>query len=223
MYVKAAEYSKRFKVHPQTLRRWAAAGKVAYKRTPGGIRLYELPSAGGGGDPRSQQKEKVVYARVSSAKQKDDLRRQADFLRSKFPDHRLVTDIGSGVNWKRKGLLSLLDASHRGDLQEVVVASRDRLCRFAFDLLAVVFRQRGTKLVVLDAADASPEQELSDDLLSIVQIFCCRRNGKRRYAAAAATGDGATDGAQEGVADAEDQAEPDGAAEAGAEPVRKRR
>lgn len=217
MYVKAAEYSKRFKVHPQTLRRWAAAGKVAFKRTPGGIRLYELPSASGG-EPRSQQqKEKVVYARVSSAKQKDDLQRQADFLRSKFPDHRLVTDIGSGVNWKRKGLLSLLDASHRGDLQELVVASRDRLCRFAFDLLAVVFRQRGTKLVVLDAADASPEQELSDDLLSIVQIFCCRRNGKRRYAAStAAAGD-------EGAADAEDQAEPDGAAEAIAEPVRKRR
>lgn len=227
MYVKAAEYSKRFKVHPQTLRRWAAAGKVAYKRTPGGIRLYELPSepatagAVDGGEPRPpRQKERVVYARVSSAKQKDDLQRQADFLRSKFPDHRLVTDVGSGVNWKRKGLLSLLDASHRGDLQELVVASRDRLCRFAFDLLAVVFRQRGTKLVVLDAADASPEQELSDDLLSIVQIFCCRRNGKRRYAAVAAAGGAA---GADGAADAEDQAEPDGAAEAGAEPVRKRR
>lgn len=227
MYVKAAEYSKRFKVHPQTLRRWAAAGKVAYKRTPGGIRLYELPSepaatgAVDGGKPQPQrQKERVVYARVSSAKQKDDLQRQADFLRSKFPDHRLVTDVGSGVNWKRKGLLSLLDASHRGDLQELVVASRDRLCRFAFDLLAVVFRQRGTKLVVLDAADASPEQELSDDLLSIVQIFCCRRNGKRRYAAVAAAGGAA---GADGAADAEDQAEPDGAAEAGAEPVRKRR
>ena len=226
MYVKAAEYSKRFKVHPQTLRRWAAAGKVAYKRTPGGIRLYELPpepAAGvaDGGEPQPrQQKEKVVYARVSSAKQKDDLQRQADFLCSRFPGHRLVADIGSGVNWKREGLLSLLDASHRGDLQEIVVASRDRLCRFAFDLLAVVFRQRGTKLVVLDAADASPEQELSDDLLSIVQIFCCRRNGKRRYAAA---NSGAATGGEEGDADAEDQAEPDGTAEAGAEPVRKRR
>lgn len=227
MYVKAAEYSKRFKVHPQTLRRWAAAGKVAYKRTPGGIRLYELPSepaaagAVDGGEPQLQrQKAKVVYARVSSAKQKDDLQRQADFLRSKFPDYRLVTDVGSGVNWKRKGLLSLLDASHRGDLQELVVASRDRLCRFAFDLLAVVFRQRGTKLVVLDAADASPEQELSDDLLSIVQIFCCRRNGKRRYAAVAAAGGAA---GADGAADAEDQAEPDGAAEADSEPVRKRR
>ena len=209
MYVKGSEYCKLFKVHPSTLRRWADTGKLACKRTPGGIRLYELPRepVAAAGPPR--QKTKVVYARVSSAKQKDDLQRQADFLRSKFPDHQLVTDVGSGVNWKRKGLLALLDASHRGDLEELVVASRDRLCRFAFDLLAVVFRQRGTKLVVLDAADASPEQELSDDLLSIVQIF------KRRYGAATA--------GQDGAADAQDQAEPDGAAEAGAEPVRKRR
>lgn len=207
MYVKAGEYCKRFKVHPQTLRRWADSGKIKFRRSPGGTRLYRLPD--GGAD---DQKEKVVYARVSSAKQKDDLQRQADFLRSKFPDHRLVTDIGSGINWKRKGLLSLLDAANKGDLQEIVVATRDRLCRFAFDLLDHIFRQRGVRLVVLDSADMSPERELSDDLLSIVQIFCCRRNGKRRYAAAT-----------DGVADAEDQAEPHEGAKDDAEPLRARR
>ncbi len=207
MYVKAAEYSKRFQVHPQTLRRWADEGKIRFRRTPGGIRLYELP---GGADEAADKEGKVVYARVSSAKQKDDLQRQADYLRSKFPDHRLVTDVGSGINWKRKGLLSLLDAANAGDLREVVVATRDRLCRFAFDLLLHVFRLRGVRVVVLDADDMSPEQELSDDLMSIVQIFCCRRNGKRRYSAP-------------GAADAEDKAESHEGAEDDAEPLRARR
>lgn len=216
MYVKAAEYSKLFKVHPQTLRRWAESGKVQFKWSPGGIRLYRLPDCA---DGEPVQEKKVVYARVSSAKQKDDLQRQADHLLSKFPGHRLVTDIGSGINWKRKGLLSLLDAANTGDLQEVVVATRDRLCRFAFDLLQHIFTQRGVRLVVLDSADMSPEQELSDDLLSIVQIFCCRRNGKRRYSAAATESAGTTNG----DADEEDQAESNAAAAGDAKPLCTRR
>lgn len=220
MFVKAAVFSKHLKVHPQTLRRWANTGKIACKRTPGGIRLYELPVAPlhpNGDGPTTQQpkKTKVAYARVSSCKQKDDLQRQVDFLRVKCPDHQLVTDVGSGINWKRKGLLSILDAAHRGDIDEVVVATRDRLCRFAFELLDTILRQRGVRIVVLDATDMSPEQELSDDLLSIVQIFCCRRNGKRRYSSSA--------DANNGAADAEDQVEPHTAPKGDAQPVRKRR
>lgn len=190
MYVKAATFAKHYDIKPQRLRRWADAGKINYKWSPGGIRLYELP-AGAESAKNDNKKKKVVYARVSSAKQKDDLQRQADYLRNKFPNHHIVTDVGSGVNWKRKGLLSLLDAASSGTLEEVVVASRDRLCRFAFELLEYVFKQRGVKLVVLESADMSAEHELSDDLLSIIQVFCCRRNGKRRYG-----------GARKGAADA---------------------
>mgnify|MGYP002138631223 CR=1 FL=1 len=212
MYAKASVFSKKYDVHPSTLRRWADAGKIDYRWSPGGTRLYKLPADGlpTGGE---QKKKKVVYARVSSSKQKDDLQRQGDFLLSKFPGHILVTDIGSGINWKRRGLLSILDGADKGDIQEVVVASRDRLCRFAFELVEHVLRSRGVKLIVLDATDASPEQELSDDLLSIVQIFCCRRNGKRRYSG------GGTDGA---AADAENQAEPHAVAEGDPEPIRRR-
>lgn len=218
MYVKAAIYTQRFRVSPNTLRRWADSGRINFRWSPGGIRLYELPAEDDDGPLERVEKDKVIYARVSSSKQKDDLKRQADFLAAKFPGHRLVTDVGSGINWKRKGLLSLLDAADDGALEEVVVASRDRLCRFAFDLLDHVFRRRGVRLVVLDAGAASAEQELSDDLLSIVQIFCCRRNGKRRYSACAAVP--TTGGAGDGAADAEDQAEPHPAAAADAEPLR---
>ena len=212
MYVKGSEYCKRFKVHPQTLRRWAVTGRIAFKLSPGGIRLYKLPDDDTAPTiPQELQKKKIVYARVSSANQKDDLQRQADYLLSKYPTYDLVTDIGSGINWKRKGLLSLLDAANQGALAEVVVATRDRLCRFAFDLLSTVFKQRGVRLVVLDSSDMSPEQELSDDLLSIVQIFCCRRNGKRRYCTPPPPANGG--------ADAEDQAEPIKKPKGGAEQV----
>ncbi len=203
MFVKGCEFQKVVGVDQKTLRRWADTGKLKHMWTPGGIRLYELPE----GNQLAKKKEKVIYARVSSAKQADDLQRQVDFLKAKFPDScRVVTDIGSGINWKRKGLLSLLDAADRGDISEIVVASRDRLCRFAFELLDHVFKQRGVCLNVVDSADGSPERELSDDLLSIVTIFCCRRNGKRRY-----------------PANEKDQAEPDKAAEADPQQVRKRR
>ena len=209
MYAKAAAITQRIGVTPATLRRWARAGKIDYTWSNGGIRLYQLPDKLPDADvPVDHVKKKVVYARVSSPKQKDDLQRQADYLQSQFPQHVVVTDIGSGINWKRKGLLSLLDDAHAGALEEVVVASRDRLCRFAFDLLAHVFKQRGVRLVVLDAdtADESAERELSDDLLSIVQVFCCRRNGKRRYTKA-----------EQGPEDAEDQDQPHKVAKAEAE------
>jgi len=207
MYAKASTFKQQYNVNPSTLRRWADAGKLDFRWSPGGIRLYKLPDDASG-LPAQPQKKKIIYARVSSSKQKDDLQRQADYLRAKYPAHELVTDVGSGVNWKRKGLLSILDGADKGAVEEVVVASRDRLCRFAFELLEHVLQNRGTRLVVVDAGDGSPEQELSDDLLSIVQIFCCRRNGKRRYAAVA-----------DGVADAKDQAEPQPAAAGAAEQV----
>ena len=73
---------------------------------------------------------RVVFIRVSSPKQRDDLERQRQYMVARFPDYEVVEDIGSGINWKRRGLLSLLDRSLQGGLAEVVVASRDRLCRF---------------------------------------------------------------------------------------------
>lgn len=144
--------------------------------------MYKLPDALQTQLANQTAGASVSYIRVSSQKQKDDLDRQRAYMHSRFPDHEIIADIGSGINWKRKGLLSILDRANKGALHEVVVASRDRLCRFAFELIEHVLKQKGVKLTVLDAVDSSPEEELSDDLMSIVQVFCCRRNGRRRYA-----------------------------------------
>jgi predicted site-specific integrase-resolvase len=82
----------------QTLRNWSDKGILSIRKTPGGRFHYSIPV----GKQDDSVKENVIYARVSSAKQKADLVRQVDFLRHRFPNHKVVTDVGSGVNFKRK-------------------------------------------------------------------------------------------------------------------------
>jgi putative resolvase len=178
-YVTGQEAKKLLGVSTLTLRRWAGAGKLGVRRTAGNQRRYHIPE--GLQNVSRVAKQDIVYVRVSSAKQRDDLARQTYFIHERFPDHQVVSDVGSGINFKRKGLLSILERAQQGSIGQVVVASRDRLCRFAFELVEWLLTRNGASVLVLDAHDQSPEQELSDDLMSIVQIFCCRRNGRRRY------------------------------------------
>jgi predicted site-specific integrase-resolvase len=165
----------------KTLRMWDSENKIRTIRAPSGIRRYNLKDIQDiiSWSSHTNQKQKICYRRVSSAKQMDDLKRQQDFFRSKFPDYKLVTDVGSGINWKRKGLKTILEQSMQGNISEVVVAHRDRLCRFAYELLGWIFSYNGIKLVVLNQEkDESPDSELTDDILS---IYSCRKMGKRRY------------------------------------------
>ena len=118
---------------------------------------------------------------MSSSKQKDDLTRQTDFLLDKHPGYQVISDIGSGLNYKRKGLLKLLELGNRGEVSEVVVFSKDRLCRFGFELLQWQLLQNNSKLMVHEQSDKTPEQEFTEDILAILQVFACRWNGKRKY------------------------------------------
>jgi putative resolvase len=128
------------------------------------------------------RKEKFCYCRVSSHKQKDDLDRQAEFMREKYPKHSIIKDVGSGLNFKRRGLLLLLTKAIEGNIKEVVVAHRDRLCRFGFELIEWLFEKYNVKLVVLDTKiQCLSEQEMCRDICSIVQVYSCRINGRRRY------------------------------------------
>jgi len=133
------------------------------------------------------QNPNVCYCRVSSKKQRDDLLRQIESMQQQFPDYEVISDIGSGINWKRRGLRQIVDLTTTGKLKTVVVAYRDRLCRFAFELLEWIFQQHKVKLVVLNEAveaESSDNQELAEDLLAIINVFNCRVNGKRKYKSA---------------------------------------
>jgi len=177
MFVPMRRAVREFGVHPNTLRKWADEGKIKAIRTPAKQRLFDLSSLNGGAARRH-----ILYCRVSSSSQRDDMRRQSAELVERFPDHELVEDTGSGLNWKRKGFNAVLDAILSGVVEEVVVAHKDRLCRFGFELLQRVAGHHHCRIVVLGDAQLSPEAELVNDLISIIHVFSCRVHGMRKYA-----------------------------------------
>jgi putative resolvase len=184
-YISFKETRKIIGVTSRTLRNWDKDGKIRTIRTPSGARMFnKLDLQDYLKQHQSIQKIKptICYARVSSRNQLADLERQVDFLRQAYPHAELVTDIGSGINWKRKGLSSILERAIQGQLGEIVFAHRDRLCRFAFELFEHLFTLCAVKVIVLDHdSSTSPDTELADDILSIVHVYSSRQMGKRRY------------------------------------------
>jgi len=121
----------------------------------------------------------IGYARVSSNAQKDDLERQVEYLRQRGVQE-VITDIGSGLNEKRKGFLRLLDRVLHNEVDKVVILYEDRLTRFGFDTLKKVFEAHGTTIEVLNQADAKPPQEeLVEDLITIISHFSGKLYGMR--------------------------------------------
>lgn len=124
----------------------------------------------------------IVYARVSSRKQQEDLQRQIEYLKSKEPHAEVISDIASGINFKRKGLKAILERSLQGAKLKVVVAHRDRLARFGFDLLEWLIEWNGGEVVVLSKSHhTSSPAELLQDLRAILSVFAARMPGLRKY------------------------------------------
>lgn len=175
-YVTPAQAAKTLGVSTQTLRNWDKTGKIKVIRTPTGLRRYDLSSIVG-----KIQGTTVIYARVSSYKQREDLDRQADYLQSLYPEAEVIKEIGSGLNYRRQKLKTLLERILSGDVQRLVVAHKDRLARFGFDLFRFLCEFNSCELVVCDNASLSPEREMVEDILAIVHVFSCRLYGLRKY------------------------------------------
>ena len=183
-YLSAKQIRIKYGMSAISLRSQANAGKIQFIKSVGGKRFYKITSIFTNLPCDKITKLKYAYCRVSSAKQKDDLERQKAFIAEKYPDHTVISDIGSGINWKRLNFSKLLDEAINGKVEEIVIAHRDRLCRFSYELMEKIFKLCGTKLIVLNTGDKegkSCEQELAEDLLSIIHIFNCKEMGRRRY------------------------------------------
>lgn len=164
-------------LHPNTIRKYADEGRIGSVRNEAGQRLIDVDSYTG----RQRRRAVVAYCRVSSQKQKDDLARQIIWMRTQFPEAEIIQDIGSGLNFKRKGLKTILDRLLRGDELTIVVGHRDRLARFGFELIEHLVDANGGTVLVLDKRETSPQEELTADLLAILHVFSCRMHGLRRY------------------------------------------
>ena len=162
------------------LRRMERAGEITCIRTGGGHRRYDVQSfidAQTGTDIAT-----VGYCRVGGKSQSDALASQVAYLQQHYPDAEIIKDFGSGINFKRKGLRTLLERILRGDKLRVVVAHWDRLARFGGEVIQFLVEQNGGEVVVLDeTVYGSPEEELTADLLAILRVFSCRMPGLRRY------------------------------------------
>ena len=198
-FLSACEACALLGVTTKTLARWADQGKVKCIRpNKNGHRRYDVTSfktareqaeSNGAEDESAEEENRptvtvnAIYARVSTRKQAGDLQRQVSALKAKYPDHVVITDIASGLNFNRKGLKALLQLCFEGRLQKVRVAHKDRLCRFAFDLLKHVLQEHGAEITVEEHDEnASSERDLADDVLAVlavITVFGARLHGRR--------------------------------------------
>ena len=169
-------------VTPQTLRKWEALGHlVPTRKSPGGTRYYSTSQLLGhhpGGLPT------VCYARVSSHDQKADLERQAALLETYCAAHGwtslVIRDLGSGMNYRKKGLHQLLEMILERRTQRLVLSHRDRLLRFGAELVFTLCELRGIEVVVIHQGEQpSFEEELAQDVLEIITVFSARLYGSR--------------------------------------------
>lgn len=164
----------------KTLQNYAKDGKIDFILTEGGWRKYDLENYLSKHD--LIQKVKICYCRVSSYDQKEDLIRQVEYLRNKYPEHDIISDIGSGINFKRKGLLKLIDLAIKNQLGELVISYKDRLCRIGYDLLENIFKTySNTNIIIENAETKTTTQEITEDLLEIITVYSSRLYGSRSY------------------------------------------
>ena len=184
-YYPINKFARIIGVTSQTLRNWENSGKlVPHHRSDSNYRYYsEEQLQQILGEKRDKQKLTIGYCRVSSHKQKDDLDRQVEnmrmYLLAQGKPYEIITDIGSGINYKKSGLQDLIKRICNYEVDKVVVLYKDRLVRFGFELVDYIASLHNCRIEVVEAIEKSEQQELVEDLVQIITVFSCRLQGKR--------------------------------------------
>ena len=182
-FVKIGKAAEILGVSVQTLRRWELQGSLKPdRRSSGKTRYYNLDKLLGLKFPKSDLT--IGYARVSSHDQKEDLVRQAKLLSSFCTshgwNHEIIQDLGSGMNYYKKGLKKLLDLILDKKIRRLVLTHKDRLLRFGAELIFALCQARQVEVVIINQGDdVSFEEELAKDVLEIITVFSARLYGAR--------------------------------------------
>lgn len=179
------EAKKLLGVTTRTIQKWDKEGKIRVVRTIGGRRRIpesEIRRILG----LKEERAVVGYARVSSSTQKDDLERQKQAILSyakekEYGEVQILTDIGSGLNEDRKNFLKLLDLVSERKISKVIITYEDRLTRFGFETLRKLFLVFGTTIEVINEEEETPQEELVEDLITIVSHFAGKLYGMRSH------------------------------------------
>ena len=185
-----SEMAKALKVHVMTLQRWDREGRLKAHRTLTNRRYYtesQYRDAIGITSQEASKRINVIYARVSNKSQLNDLQNQITFVNNfavtnGIPIHDVITDIGSGLNYKRKSWNKLIQDCFNGKINKIYVSYKDRFVRFGFDWFDTFLHDTcGVEIVVIENVLQSPQEELIQDLISIIHSFSCRIYGLRKY------------------------------------------
>lgn len=196
-FVGGKEASNILGVHQRTLYLWEKKGEIETIRTTGNKRLYNINKYLKNHNIQNEieicndldildtkdEKLNICYVRVSSSSQKDDLERQKDLMKSKYNDYILIEDIGSGLNLNKRGINKIIHLAIKGKINEIVIAYKDRLTRFGFELIEdIVKKYSNGKITILNKRQTNdPHEELVKDVMAIMNIYVAKMNGLRRY------------------------------------------
>jgi len=183
------QFAKLINRHVRTLQRWDNLGlfKPA-KYSPKGRKMYshEQYLEFINNEFKPIDKETIIYCRVSSFNQKNDLASQIKFVEDYCTINQLhvdsvYTDIGSGLNYKRKNFIKLINNITTHKVDKIIIAHKDRLVRFGFELIEELCKQNNVELIVINDEKLSPQEEMVTDLMSIIHVFSSRLYGLRNY------------------------------------------
>ncbi|MCW9133961.1 IS607 family transposase [Bacillus paramycoides] len=185
---KPKEFAEMINVSVRTLQRWDNEGVLTAYRNPKERRYYTDKQYKDymGIQEENKVRKTVIYTRVSNQGQKDDLENQIEFLKT-FANARgmivdeVIKDIGSGLNYNRKKWNKLIEDCTDGNVSTIIIAHRDRFIRFGYEWFEKFLGKLGVEIIVVNNEKLSPQEELVQDLISIIHVFSCRIYGLRKY------------------------------------------
>tara|TARA_B100001939_G_scaffold89171_1_gene76435 strand:+ start:1640 stop:2254 length:615 start_codon:yes stop_codon:yes gene_type:complete len=184
-FISGKKASEILGVKRHTLYKYDREGLIETIRSPGGKRFYNVNKYLEDNnlikktDEKIKAKKKICYARVSSHSQKPELENQKKLLKQIYPEYEILYDIGSGINFKRKNFLKIINYGINNELEELVITYKDRLCRIGYDLIETLLKN--TKIRIIYDCNKSPEEEVVNDLIEIITVFSSKVYGLRSY------------------------------------------
>ena len=183
-YLTINKVSKLLGVSPQTLRNWDKANKLKpHHVSANGYRYYSKTDLNKFLKVPTKDRITIGYCRVSSHKQKDNLARQIEnmttYLLAQGKPYKIISDIGSGINYNKKGLKELIKQITENNVDKVVVLYKDRLMRFGFELVEYIAELYNCKIEIVDNTEKTEQEELVEDLVQIISVFSCKLQGKK--------------------------------------------
>jgi predicted site-specific integrase-resolvase len=169
-------------IHYNTLQNLVKRKEIEYVKI-GRKRSYNLNKYIRDNNIQINKKENICYCRVSSKKQSEDLERQMDYMRDLYPNYRIISDIGSGLNFNRKGLIEIINMAINNKIENLIIAYKDRLARFGYELIEYIIKNysNGKIIIINNREETTPLEEVSKDIIAIMNIYVAKVNGMRKY------------------------------------------